>query len=101
MSRRPQQNLNDELADLQEALTALTLRVADLRNQQANQANQPNRNRADRIIGDRVRFHIVGRGYTEGVIVARTAHRVQIRQNVTNHIFSRAPHNTTIIDNHV
>ena len=96
MSRRPQRNLNDELADLQEALTALTLRVADLRNQ-ANQEEQANRNRTDRTVGDRVRFHIVGRGYTEGVIVSRTAHRVQIRQDITNHIFSRAPHNTTIV----
>ena len=94
MSRRPQRNLNDELADLQEALTALTLRVADLRNQ-ANQEEQANHNRTDRTVGDRVRFHIAGRRYTEGVIISRTARRVQIRQDITNHIFSRAPHNAT------
>jgi hypothetical protein len=102
MSRRPQRPLNEELAELERTLAALTIQVAHLRTQANQNAAEappppPRPRRTTPTIGDRVRFHIVGRGYTEGVIFGTTRHRVQIRQDTTNFVFSRAPHNVIII----
>lgn len=83
-----------ELAELEEQLAALTLRVAQLR-ARSNAENTE----ALRVptVGDRVRFYIAGQGYADGVIIGITASRVRIRQERTNHIFLRAPHNVTLL----
>jgi uncharacterized Fe-S cluster-containing radical SAM superfamily enzyme len=83
--------LKKDLADLETDLAALTLRVAHLRTQISVSANTER----PLIIGDRVRFRIVGQGYAEGIIIATTAHRIRIRQDTTGHIILRAPHKVT------
>jgi uncharacterized Fe-S cluster-containing radical SAM superfamily enzyme len=92
MDRRPPRNFNKELADLETDLAALTLRVAHLRTQvpTENSEHSP-------TLGDRVRFRIVGQGNAEGVIIATTAHRIRIRQDITGHIILRAPHKVTVL----
>ena len=90
MDRRHRRPITSELEDLERELAALTLRVAALR----NSVGVPERSLA---IGDRVRFEIIGRGRTTGVVVATTAKRVRIRQDITGHIFIRAPHNATLL----
>ena len=91
MNRRPDRDINDELADLEEQLAALTLRVAAIRTLTTVAHH------LSPEIGDRVRFRIVGRGNHTGVVVGRTAQRIQIRQDETNHIFLRAPNNVTVL----
>ena len=103
MDRRPRRsrNINEELQQLEAELAALTLRVSALRNR--NQNNEHNNNPGPiptgPNIGDRVSFRILGRGNSEGVIVSATAHRVRIRQDTTNHLFDRAPHNVIVLPN--
>jgi hypothetical protein len=100
MNRRPHSSLNKDLADLETELAALTLRVAHLRTRtQAHNSNSTDSNSTERtpIIGDRVRFRIVGYGNAEGVVIATTTHRIRIRQDTTGHIFLRAPHKVTIL----
>jgi uncharacterized Fe-S cluster-containing radical SAM superfamily enzyme len=94
MSRRQRRPLDDELQELEQQLATLTLRVATLRNQVSLDRAQAPRPLA---IGDRVSFNITGRGRTEGVIIGTTARRVQIRQDITSNIISRAPHNVALI----
>ena len=84
--------INTELAELEEQLAALTLRVAQLRARADAETQVTPR---PITTGDRVRFRIIGQGYAEGVIIGITATRVRIRQDTTNHIFLRAPHNVT------
>ena len=93
MDRRPRRNINDELQKLEQELAALTLKVSALRNEHNAENNNPH----GPHIGDRVSFRILGRGNAEGVIVSTTAHRVRIQQDVTNHLFDRAPHNVVVL----
>ena len=95
MARRPRRSLDETLEQVEAQLAALTLIVTELRDQ-ANADNEPVEPTGP-VIGSRVRFRIVGRGNSEGVIVRITARRVHIRQNITNHIFERAPHNVTVL----
>lgn len=88
MNRRARP-INTELAELEEQLAALTLRVAQLR-ARADAETPPIQRPL--TIGDRVQFIISGRRY-EGIIIGITASRVRIRQDATHHIFLRAPHN--------
>lgn len=92
MNRRPRRGINTELAELEQELAALTLRVATIR-------RQANNNTTNRIlsIGDRVRLRITGQGVVEGTVVGFTAQRVQIRLDGSNNIIQRAPHNVTLI----
>ena len=101
MDRRPRRsrNINTELQQLEAELAALTLRVSALRNHNNEQNNHPGPNPTGPNIGDRVSFRILGRGNSEGVIVSATAHRVRIRQDTTNHLFDRAPHNVIVLPN--
>lgn len=101
MDRRPRRsrNINTELQQLEAELAALTLRVSALRNQNNEQNTNPGPNPTGPNIGDRVSFRILGRGNSEGVIVSATAHRVRIRQDTTNHLFDRAPHNVIVLPN--
>jgi hypothetical protein len=94
MNRRPRRPLNEELADLEQQLASLTLRVAEIRSQ-----INPGSTRLPRTptIGDRVRFHIAGQGNVEGIIIGATEHRVRIRQDGSSHIILRAPHNVTVL----
>jgi hypothetical protein len=93
MDRRPHRNWNKELADLETDLATLTLRVAHLRTQVSTERNTEH----SPTIGARVRFRIVGQGNAEGVIIATTAHRIRIRQDITGHIILRAPHKVTVL----
>lgn len=96
MDRRPRRNLEEELQQLQAQVAALTIEVSDLRRRTTNSNNtQPIP--PGPHIGDRVSFRIVGRGNSEGVIVSATARRVKIRQDITHHIFERAPHNVIVL----
>jgi hypothetical protein len=95
MDRRPHRNIEEALQQVQAELAALTLVVTELRNQ-ANPDNEPVEPTGP-IVGDRVSFRIIGRGYFNGTIVRVTARRVHIRQDTTNHIFERAPHNVTVL----
>jgi uncharacterized Fe-S cluster-containing radical SAM superfamily enzyme len=92
MNRRPRRPLQTQLADLETELAALTIRVAHLRTQVTETSSPLTPN-----IGERVRFRIVGQGYAEGIVIARTAQRIRIRQDTTDHIFLRAPHKVTIL----
>ena len=95
MSRRPTRTPTDnELEDIQRELAALTLRLAALTESRDND-EEP----FDRPLrrGDRVQFHIVGQGYSAGEIIRVTPRRVQILQDRTGNVISRAPHNTTRI----
>jgi hypothetical protein len=92
MNRRPRRPLQNELADLETELAALTLRVAHLRTQVTTTETISPRTP---IIGERVSFRIVGQGYAEGTVIAHTAQRIRIRQDTTDHIFLRAPHKVT------
>jgi uncharacterized Fe-S cluster-containing radical SAM superfamily enzyme len=93
MDRRPTRSLTHDLADLETDLAALTLRVAHLRTQITTEVHT----KRPLIIGDRVRFRIVGQGYAEGVIIATTTHRIRIRQDTTGHIILRAPHKVSLL----
>lgn len=84
---------SDTLQEIEEALQALTLRVAELRSTQSPldppQPREPS-------IGDRVRFVING-NVTEGIIIGRTPQRVKIKVTGKRGYYLRAPHNVTII----
>jgi uncharacterized Fe-S cluster-containing radical SAM superfamily enzyme len=95
MDRRPRRSIDEVLQQVEAELAALTLIVSELRNQ-PNTENEPVEPTGP-VVGDRVRFHIVGHGYFDGIIVRVTAQRVHIRQDTTNHIFERAPHNVTVL----
>jgi hypothetical protein len=100
MDRRPRRNIDNDLQQLERELAALTLKVAALRNQNNNNQNNNNNNAHHPHgpnIGDRVSFRILGRGTAEGTIVHITAHRVRIRQDITNHLFDRAAHNVVVL----
>ena len=102
MDRRPRRNrnINEELQKLEAELAALSLRVSVLRHQANNNNNDNNEpNPTGPNIGDRVSFRIIGRGNSEGVVVSATTHRVRIRQDITNHLFDRAPHNVIVLPN--
>jgi hypothetical protein len=88
-SSTPVDPLNAELQALERDLAALTIRVRVLRARVDHQGPP--------VIGDRVRFLLAGFP-TDGVIIGITTHRVQIRQDRTNHVLLRAPHNVTVID---
>jgi hypothetical protein len=92
-------SLSTELEQLERDLASLTLRVGSLReslNQETHASEDGNISRTPHV-GDRVRFGTVGRGTYEGVIVAVTAKRIRIRQDVTNSVILRAPQNVTLI----
>jgi hypothetical protein len=93
MNRRPRQPINTELEELEQELAALTLRVAAIRTRIRVTSAQPSQTP---VVGDRVRFTIAGSS-AEGVIISVTAQRVRIQQDITHHIFLRAPHNVIII----
>jgi hypothetical protein len=100
MNRR-QQTLSpedQELLELQEALSALSVRVAELRNRRTavtTEIRPPNSNQGF-VIGDRVYFHL--NGYrTEGVIISRTPRRYHIRHTNTGHIYLRSSTTITLI----
>jgi hypothetical protein len=93
MNQRPRRSIASELQTLEQTLAAVTQQVAELR---LLVDAEPNVEPRSPLIGDRVRFLIAG-VYTEGVIIGTTRRRVQIRQNITNHIFSRSPHNVTVL----
>ena len=95
MNRRSNRVLTDELTELEEQLVALSLRVAAIRN--LNDTATAQAPRRSPIIGDRVRFGIVGRGNHTGIVIGVTAQRIRIRQDDTSHIFLRAPHNVTVL----
>jgi hypothetical protein len=95
MDRRPQRALTTELEALEQDLAALNLRVAAIRGQ-INPRPTVTRTRTP-LVGDRVRFYLAGRQSAEGVVIGITAHRIRIRQDNTNHVFLRAPHNITIL----
>jgi uncharacterized Fe-S cluster-containing radical SAM superfamily enzyme len=101
MDRRPRRSLKRELRELHAKLAALTLEVSALENRADNDDNvEPDPpNQPGPRVGDRVSFRIVGRGNSEGVIVSVTARRVKIRQDITNHIFERAPYNVGVLPN--
>jgi hypothetical protein len=82
-------HVNAELQALERDLAALTIRVRVLR-ARVDYQGPP-------VIGDRVRFLLAGFP-TEGVIIGITTHRIQIRQDRTNHVLLRAPHNVTVFD---
>jgi hypothetical protein len=94
MDRRSRRPLTTELEALEQDLAALTLCVATLRREQSN--TRPAVTRVP-IVGDRVRFYLAGRHSAEGVIIGITAHRIRIRQDITNHVLLRAPQNITIL----
>jgi hypothetical protein len=93
MNQRPRRSIASELENVEEALAALSQQVAELRLLADTELAVPPRTP---LIGDRVRFLISG-VHAEGVIIGITRRRVQIRQLVTNHFFSRAPHNITLL----
>jgi hypothetical protein len=88
-SSTPVDPLHAELQALERDLAALTIRVRVLR-ARVDYQGPP-------VIGDRVRFLLAGFP-TDGVIIGITTHRIQIRQDRTNHVLLRAPHNVTVID---
>jgi hypothetical protein len=71
---------DQELLELQEALSALTVRVAELRNRRTAITNeaQPLSNNQVFVIGARVHFQLNGHR-VEGVIIDQTPHRFRIR----------------------
>ena len=94
MNRRPHRPIDDELEDLERELAALTVRVAAIRSRANEQSPDP---RLVLAIGTRVRFHIVGQGQVEGVIVGETPQHICIRHISTGLIYLRAPSNVTCI----
>jgi hypothetical protein len=97
MTIRRTRDLTAELHEVQQHLAHLTLRVAEITNEIAAQGDEPppGTNRPLRI-GDRVKFVVRGR-QTYGTIATITTHRVKIRQDQTNYIIIRAPHNVTLL----
>jgi hypothetical protein len=93
MSQRPRRSIVRELQTIEQTLAALTQQVAEL---QLLADAEPDVEPRSPTIGDRVRFLISG-VHAEGVIIGITRRRVQIRQHSTNHIFSRAPHNISLL----
>jgi hypothetical protein len=89
---------DQELLELQEALSALTVRVAELRNRRTTITNeaQPISNNQGFVIGARVHYHLNG-FYAEGVIVGRTPQRYRIRDTNTGHIYLRSGTTITLI----
>jgi hypothetical protein len=94
MNRGPQRPLNEELQALEQELATLTLRVAAIRKRVKP---QPTNHLRPPIVGDRVRFTLAGHNNAEGVVISVTPRRVRIRQDQTNDILLRAPHNVTIL----
>ena len=88
MNRRtPRTEIDTELQQLEQELTALTIRVAALRNRQDTVIERRLR------IGDRVLFTFAGRHDAEGEVIGTTAQRIRIREDNTSNIILRAPHN--------
>jgi hypothetical protein len=98
MDRRPQRNsLDSELRNLERELAALRVHVASIRNHINTTTTATTPAEQTPTTGDRVRFLITGQGYADGVIIRVTSNRVIIRQNGSGNIYTRAPHNVTII----
>jgi hypothetical protein len=97
MTIRHTRDLTAELHEVQRHLACLTLRVAEITNEIAAQGDEPSPNTTRPLrIGDRVSFVVRGR-LTYGTVVIITTHRVKIRQDQTNYIIIRAPHNVTLL----
>jgi hypothetical protein len=79
---------DQELLELQEALSALTVCVAELRNRRAAITNeaQPLNNNQGFVIGARVHYHLNG-FYAEGVIIGHTPQHYRKRDINTGHIY--------------
>jgi hypothetical protein len=97
--RRLSSNEDQELYELQQALSALTVRVAEIRNRRPLN-NERRRHRISEprplSIGDRVYFKLNGLS-VEGVIIDQTPHRFQIRHIDTGHIYLRSGNTITLI----
>jgi hypothetical protein len=79
--RRASPREDQELHELQEALSALSVRVAEIRNQRflnAERRHHSNTERRPLSVGDRVYFQLNGHR-AEGVIIDQTPHRFRIR----------------------
>jgi hypothetical protein len=89
---------DQELLELQEAISALTVRVAQLRNRRTtiNSAAQLPNSTQVFAPGDRVHFHLNG-SLAEGVIIDRTPRRYRIRDVNTGHIYLRSSTTITLI----
>jgi hypothetical protein len=89
---------DQELLELQEALSALTVRVAQLRNRRTGNINetQPLNNNRGFVIGARVHFYLNGLR-VEGVIIDRTPQRYRIRHIDSGHIYLRSGTTITLI----
>jgi hypothetical protein len=96
--RRASSDEDQELYELQEALAALTVRVAEIRNRRP--INIERRRTPNTVhpfyIGDRVYFPLNGHR-AEGVIIDQTPRRFRIRHNTTGHIYLRSATTITLI----
>jgi hypothetical protein len=87
---------DQELLELQEALSALTVRVAELRNRRTAITNEAQPLSINQIFvaGARVHFYL---NCAEGVIIDRTPQRYRIRHIDTGHIYLRSGTTITLI----
>jgi hypothetical protein len=97
--RRAPSHEDQELYELQEALAALTVRVAEIRNRRPYTTERRRRSNTEPrplSIGDRVYFKLNGHR-VEGVVVGQTPHRFHIRHTHTGHIYLRSRNTITLI----
>jgi hypothetical protein len=94
---------DQELLELQRALTLLTVRVAELRTrrtttptQRQNHPSSEADNHRTFDIGDRVYFRLDG-SRAEGVIIDRTNRRFRIRHSTTGFVYLRSATTITLI----
>jgi transcription elongation GreA/GreB family factor len=88
---------DQELLALEEALAALTIRVAALRRRRTAAQTPPQTPQQPIFtIGDRVYFQLNG-NRTEGVIIERTLRRFRIRDINTGHVYLRSGNTITLI----